>query len=150
MENMQMPREMSHEYFTEVKRSNPKIYDRVMPYIHRMVDNLDYNLAMTNEEINNLTNNIIAESNIMMSPPEHHNRETIFDVVKMLLIMELEDMDEWDWEDDGAMPAMDPMGFDADPFFFPSPFFFPFFFRRRHRRHHRREHEREERGRRRF
>lgn len=151
MDNMQIPGgEFFNEYYTEVNNMNPKIYDRVMPYIERAVDNLDLNTNLSNEDINNLTNSIIAESKIMMSPPEHHNRETIFDIIKMLLLMELEDWDAevWDSEDweDGAVPAIAPIGF-RDHIFFP-PFFFPFFFGRRRRRRRRRD--RDERDRRRY
>lgn len=158
MENMQIPGEYFNEYYTEVNNMNPKIYDRVMPYIERTVDNLVINSNLSNEDINDLTNSVIADSKIMMNPPEHHNHETIFDTIKMLLLMELEDrdMEVWDsgeWEDD-AMATIAPIGFHRDAVFFP-PFFFPFFFgpghrRRRRRRHNHRDHDRDGRDRNRF
>lgn len=123
--HMYDPNEMPSEYYDEAKSMYPEIYNKVMPYINMALDSMGEYHHLSDEDINMLTDKIITQSNIMLNPPHRHNRETIHDIVKMLLIMELDE-----WHNDEAVSALAPFGF------FPHPNFllFPFLFDGRHRR----------------
>ena len=115
---LQHPTNNPMEYADRISHMFPDIYKRIMPYIDEAVDALGENHSLTEDQLNQLTFQVIQSSNIMSHLPFGHNEATIADIVKVLLLTEIYDM----YHDD---PPFFPVIFPFTPF--PvSPFFFPF------------------------
>lgn len=110
------------EYADRVSHMFPDIYKRLMPYIEDTVDALGENHNLTEEQLNQLTYQVMNNSNIMSQLPYGHNQTTIADIVKVLLLTEIFNV----YHDDPPFFPFVPFVYPFAPFVPISPFFFPF------------------------
>ena len=74
------------DYANRILHLYPDVYKKIMPYIDHAVDSLGANHNLSEEQLNELTYQIIYDSNIMGQLPYGHNEATVGDIVKALLI----------------------------------------------------------------
>ncbi|WP_312644788.1 hypothetical protein [Hydrogenoanaerobacterium sp.] len=122
------PMNLSVDYMDRMEKMYPDCYTRIYPHVQDIVDSLSdesmYNLS--NENINQLTDEAVRRSNVMNDPPMGHNRSTINDFTRALMVRDMFDRHRRRR---------------FNPFFFPF-FFFPFDDRDRDR-DRRRDHDRD-------
>ena len=84
----------------------PDLYTRLNPHIRNTADMVsdDAMQRMTGDEMNRLTDETVARSNVMDDPPAGHNRDTVRDVARILLLRELFDRNRRS----GFMPFLPP------------------------------------------
>jgi len=124
------PREMNMHHQPMNNNMYPEIYELVLPYIYQAIENLAGNYMLTDDQLNLLVDKIITDSKIMTNPPRRHSRETVHDIVKLILLMELDELG------DAAVPAASFADF--VPFFaFPYGYWLNPFWPGRRRRHRR-------------
>lgn len=143
LDKIQNADDIYRDYYNLYNRTYPEIYDRISPYIENALYGLGVRNNLTDEEINILTERIIDESNIMTNPPANHNRETVFDFIKLIILKALEDDDLYDYDldddyddfDDASIPTIGPFEYYPHPYpyiFLDGPWGLPpYFFGRR-------------------
>jgi len=105
------------DYANRISHMYPDVYKKIMPYIDNAVNMLGENHNLTDDQLNQLTYQVINSSNIMNHLPHNHNETTIADIVKVLLLTAIYNKYQ---DDPPFFPFIYPYAFyPSNPFFFP-------------------------------
>ena len=92
---MNYPIAMSENNLSGLENMYPDLYIRLNPHIKNAANDIsdDMMYNMTVDDVNRITDEAVAKSNIPDDPPMGHNADTIADVARILLLRELFDRD---------------------------------------------------------
>lgn len=87
------PMNSSVDFRDRMRNMYPDVYTRMYPHVQDVADMVrDENMQyLTNEDMDGLANEVMSRSAIIDDPPVGHNRNTLNDIARALLVRELFD-----------------------------------------------------------
>lgn len=133
MANSPVPANHPMVNLDKIEKMYPEVHKRMAPHVENAVAMFAGHNNLTEDMVNTMANNVLTNSGLAANPPLEHNRNTLNDIARALVLEELFE-NNWDKLDNAGSfgaahgdPPGDPSG-DPPPFFWPAPFFPPFFY----------------------